>query len=191
MRSSADEISSLLHAWCGGDKTALDKLTPLVYDELHRLAHHYMLHEQGNNTLQTTALVNEAFLRLVKAQQIEWKDRSHFFAISANLMRRILVDLARSRGYKKRGGGVERVSLESGMVIPSRQDPDLVQLDDALNALAGFDPRKAKVVELRFFGGLSLRETAEVLAVSVNTVSRDWEMARAWLFCEMKNRGKR
>ncbi|MBN1567199.1 MAG: sigma-70 family RNA polymerase sigma factor [Acidobacteria bacterium] len=189
MQSSAEEISSLLHAWCEGDRAALDKLMPLVYDELHRLAHNYMRQERGNQTLQTTALVNEAFLRLVKAQEIEWKDRNHFFAISANLMRRILVDLARSRGYQKRGGDLQRVPLDADLPISSEPDPDLIKLNDALNALANFDPRKAKIVELRFFGGLSVKETAEVLEVSTNTVDRDWELARIWLFCRLKNRG--
>ena len=189
MQSSAEEISSLLHAWCEGDRTALDKLVPLVYDELHRLAHNYMRQERDNQTLQTTALVNEAFLRLVKAREIEWKDRTHFYAISANLMRRILVDLARSRGYKKRGSNVKRITLDSGLHVSSEPDPDLIRLDDALNALAEFDSRKAKVVELRFFGGLSVSETAEVLEVSTSTVDRDWELARIWLYCELKNRG--
>ncbi|MBN2320936.1 MAG: sigma-70 family RNA polymerase sigma factor [Acidobacteria bacterium] len=188
MQSTADEISSLLHAWCGGDRTALDKLMPLVYEELHRLAHSYMRQERGNQTLQTTALVNEAFLRLVKAREIEWKDRNHFYAISANLMRRILVDLARSRGYQKRGGKVKRISLNTFSTIPIDRDPDLIRIDEALDALAGFDSRKAKVVELRFFGGLSVRETAEVLEVSTSTVDRDWEIARTWLYRELKNR---
>ncbi len=189
MPSSAEEISILLHAWCEGDRAALDKLTPLVYDELHRLAHNYVRQEMNNQTLQTTALVNEAFLRLIKAQQIEWKNRNHFFAISANLMRRILVDLARSRGYQKRGGGVKKVALGSDLQISAEPDPDLIKLDDALNALADFDPRMAKVVELRFFGGLSEREIAEVLEVSTRTVDRDWELARIWLYCELRNRG--
>ena len=189
MPSSAEEISSLLHAWCDGDRSALDKLVPLVYDELHRLAHSYMLQERGNQTLQTTALVNEAFLRLVGAKQIEWKDRTHFFALSANVMRRILVDLARSRGYKKRGANPRKVSLDAELLISPQPDPDLVKLDEALNALSEFDPRKAKVVELRFFGGLSLSETAEVLNVSRNTVKRDWGLAKAWLLGELKDRG--
>jgi RNA polymerase sigma factor (TIGR02999 family) len=189
MQSSAEEISSLLHAWCGGDRTALDKLMPLVYDELRRLAHNYMRQERSDHSLQTTALVNEAYLRLVHAGQVEWKDRSHFFAVSANLMRRILVDLARSRGYKKRGGNVQKVTLGAAPLVSSRRDPDLVKLDDALNALSDFDPRKAKVVELRFFGGLSVRETAEVLQVSPNTVKRDWSLAKVWLLCELKEGG--
>ncbi len=189
MPSAAEEISVLLHAWCEGDRAALDKLMPLVYDELRRLAHNYMRKEHGNQTLQTTALVNEAFMRLVKAQQIELKDRNHFFAISANLMRRILIDLARSRGYQKRGGDAKRIPLESDLPVAAGLDPDLIELDDALNALAEFDLRKARIVELRFFGGLSVRETAEVLEISTNTVDRDWELARTWLYCRLKNRG--
>jgi RNA polymerase sigma factor (TIGR02999 family) len=189
MLSSAEEISSLLHAWCKGDQAALDKLTPLVYDELHRLAHNYMRHERNDQILQTTALVNEAFLRLAKAHEIKWKDRNHFFAISSKLMRRILVDFARSHGYKKRGGDVKIIPLNPDLPIPCEPDPDLVKLDDALNALADFDPRKAKVVELRFFGGLSVSETANVLEVSPSTVDRDWELARIWLYCELQNRG--
>jgi RNA polymerase sigma factor (TIGR02999 family) len=188
MLSSAEEISSLLHAWCKGDQTALDKLTPLVYDELHRLAHNYMRHERNDQILQTTALVNEAFLRLVKAQEIEWKDRNHFFAISAKLMRRILVDFARSHGYKKRGGNVKKIPLTTDLPV-CELDTDLVKLDDALNALADFDSRKARVVELRFFGGLSVKETADVLEISPSTVDRDWELARTWLYCELKIRG--
>ncbi|MBN1567846.1 MAG: sigma-70 family RNA polymerase sigma factor [Acidobacteria bacterium] len=188
MQSSAEEISSLLHAWCDGDRTALDKLIPLVYEELRRIAHRYMRHERANHTLQTTALVHEAFLQLVKAQQIEWKDRTHFFAISAKLMRRILVDIARSHGSRKRGGEMAQVPLDSDLPVFSGHDTDLVELDAALNALAGFDARKAKVVELRFFGGLSEREAAEVLGVSLNTVKRDWGMAKVWLHCELKDR---
>jgi RNA polymerase sigma factor (TIGR02999 family) len=177
----------LLHAWCKGDQAALDKLAPLVYDELHRLAHNYIRHERDSQILQTTALVNEAFLRLVKAQEIEWKDRNHFFAVSANLMRRILIDFARSRGYKKRGGDMKMVPLDVDLPI-CEPAPDLVKLDDALNIFADFDSRKAKVVELRFFGGLSVKETAEVLEVSPSTVDRDWELARIWLYCELKNK---
>lgn len=187
--SSAEEISSLLHAWCEGDQTALDKLTPLVYDELHRLAHNYMRRERNDQILQTSALVNEAFLRLAKAQEIKWKDRNHFFAVSAKLMRRILVDFARSHAYKKRGGDVKIIPLNADLQFPCEPDPDLVKLDDAMNALADFDARKAKVVELRFFGGLSVSETADVLEVSPSTVDRDWELARIWLYCELQNRG--
>jgi RNA polymerase sigma factor (TIGR02999 family) len=191
MQSPAEEISSLLHAWCEGDRTALDTLMPLVYDELHRLAHNYMMQERANHTLQTTALVNEAYVRLIGAERVEWKDRNHFFAISANLMRRILVDFARSRGYRKRSGKVKKVSLDSKLLTPSLTDPDIVKLDDALNALAELYPRKARVVELIFFGGLSAKEAASVLEVSLNTVRRDWSMAKAWLLCELSDGEKR
>ncbi len=188
MQSSAEEISSLLHAWCEGDQSALNKLMPLVYEELRRLAHHYMRQERANHTLQTTALVNEAFVWLVRAKQVDWKDRNHFYGISANLMRRILVDLARSRGYRKRGGDMKRVSLDADLFVSSGPDPDIVALDEALNALAEFDPRKAKVVELHFFGGLSWKETGEVLHISAMTVRRDWGLAKAWLLCELEER---
>jgi len=146
-----------------------------------------MRHERDTQFLQTTVLVNEAFLRLVKAQEIEWKDRNHFFAISAKLMRRILIDFARSRKYQKRGGDVKLIPLNADLPIPFEPDPDLIKLDDALNALADFDPRKAKIVELRFYGGLSMKETADVLEISPGTANRDWELARIWLYCELKN----
>ena len=189
-QSSAKEVSLLLQSWRIGDQTALDKLVPLVYDELHRIAHGYMHRERVGHTLQTTALVNEVYLRLVDAKEVEWQDRAHFFAICASLMRRILVDLARSRGYKKRGGDIQKVTLDSDLVIPSSPDPDLVKLDDALKALAEFDPRKAKVVELRFFGGLREKEIAEVLAVSTKTVKRDWGLAKVWLLCQLRDKGR-
>jgi len=160
---------------------------PLVYGELHRLAHRYMLREHGGRTLQTTAVVNEAYLRLIDAQQIEWKDRAHFFAISANLMRRILVEFARSRGRHKRGGDVQKIELDEALVLSPQRGADLVALDDALTALAAMDERKAKVIELRFFGGLSVEETAEVLEVSPDTVMRDWRLAKVWLWREMKH----
>jgi RNA polymerase sigma factor (TIGR02999 family) len=170
-----EELSSLLRAWSDGDESALDRLMPLVYDELHRLAHRYMARERaGHNTLQTTALVNEAYLRLIDAAKVRWQDRAHFFAIAAKLMRRILVDFARERGYQKRGGDVRKVALDEALVVSPEPDRDLVRLDDALNALAEFDPRKAKVVELRYFGGLSVDETAEVLKIAGITVIRDW-----------------
>jgi len=189
-RVSTQEVTTLLHEWSSGNREALDKLIPLVQDELHRLAHHYMLRENAGHTLQTTALVNEAYLRLVAAKELEWKDRAHFFAISANIMRRILVDFARSRRYKKRGGRIKETSLNEGLVRPPEPDPNLLKLDDALNALAKFDPRKARVVELRYFGGLSLEETAEVLKISTDTVKRDWKVAKIWLLTELKDRGK-
>ncbi len=181
------EVTLLLRAWRAGDQEALDKLMPLVYGELHRLAHRYMLRERIGHTLQTTAVVNEAYLRLIDAQQVEWKDRAHFFAISANLMRRILVEFARSRGRNKRGGDARRVELDDAMVTSPQRGTDLVALDDALTALASTDERKAKVIELRFFGGLSVEETAEVLGVSPDTVMRDWRLAKVWLWREMKH----
>ncbi len=185
--SPPQELSSLLRAWSNGDESALDKLMPLVYDELHRLAHRYMAREHaGHNTLQTTALVNEAYLRLIDADQVQWQDRAHFFAIAAKLMRRILVDFARTRGYQKRGGNVHKVTLDEALLVSPGPDQDLVKLDDALKALAEFDERKARVVELRYFGGLSVEETAEVLKVSGITVIRDWNMARLWLLKELQ-----
>jgi RNA polymerase sigma factor (TIGR02999 family) len=181
---SAQEITALLKEWSGGDRKALDKIIPLVYDELHRLAHSYLRRERIGHTLQTTALVNEAYLRLINSREIKWRDRAHFLAISANIMRRILVDFARSKKYKKNSGNLQRVSLDNDAGIPI--DMNLVKLNDALIALSKFDPRKASVVELRFFGGLSISETAEVMDISQGTVKRDWRMAKVWLVCELK-----
>src|SRR5262250_2881236 len=183
-KAAGDEVSKLLQAWSEGDKTALERLTPIVYDELHRLARRYMRREHSSHSLQTTALLNEAYLRLVDYKRMRWQNRAHFFAVSAQLMRRILVDHAR-RHNLKRGAGVLHVSLEEAAVIGGGQDEDLVALDDALHALARFDTRKSQVVELRFFGGLSVEETAEVLRISPITVMRDWSTARAWLYREM------
>jgi len=180
----------LLQAWRGGDQTALEKLVPLVYGELHRLAHIYMTRERADHTLQTTALVHEAYVRLTGAAQIDWQDRAHFFAISANVMRRILVDWARSRGYQKRGGEARRLPLNEALLVSPDSPIDLVGLNRALEDLEKFDARKAKVIELRFFGGLNLDETAEVLQVSRDTVKRDWKLARNWLLCEMTEGGK-
>ena len=182
--SPDEDVSALLQAWSEGDQSALDRLTPIVYDELHRLARHYMSGERSAHSLQTTALVNEAYLRLVDYKRMQWQNRAHFFAVSAQLMRRILVDHAR-RHNLKRGAGVLHVSLEEAAVIGGDRDEDLVALDDALHALARFDTRKSQVVELRFFGGLSVEETAEVLRISPITVMRDWSTARAWLYREM------
>ncbi|HKF06333.1 MAG TPA: sigma-70 family RNA polymerase sigma factor [Candidatus Sulfotelmatobacter sp.] len=182
--SPDEDVSALLQAWSEGDQSALDRLTPIVYDELHRLARHYMSGERSAHSLQTTALVNEAYLRLVDYKRMQWQNRAHFFAVSAQLMRRILVDHAR-RHNLKRGAGVLHVSLEEAAVIGGDRDEDLVALDDALHALARFDTRKSQVVELRFFGGLSVEETAEVLRTSPITVMRDWSTARAWLYREM------
>jgi RNA polymerase sigma factor (TIGR02999 family) len=185
MDSQTAEVTRLLRAWSAGDHAALDQLTPLVYAELRRMAGRYMQRENPGNTLQATALVNEAFLRLVDATGVRWQDRAHFFAISAQMMRRILVDAARARGSAKRGGGAVRLDLNES--IDGLREPDgrLVDLDEALEALARFDARKAKVVELRFFGGLSVEETAEVLKISPPSVMRDWKLARAWLMREL------
>jgi len=180
------EVTGLLKAWAGGDRTALDRLTPMVYAELRRMAGRYMAKERPGNSLQATALVNEAFVRLVEVDNVRWQDRAHFFAVSAQMMRRILVDAARARGSEKRGGAMVKVDLnESIDAIPDRGG-ELVALDEALDALAKVDPRKAKVVEMRFFGGLSVEETAEVLKISAQSVLRDWKLARAWLMREMK-----
>jgi len=184
-KPSPHEVSQLLLAWSDGDQSALDKLVPLVYAELRRLAGHYMSRERAGHSLQTTALVNEAYLRLVDYKRMQWQGRAHFFAVSAQLMRRILVEHARSRHYLKRGGGAPQVSLEEAAVISEEQDADLVALDDALESLAAIDQRKSRVVELRFFGGLSVEETAEVLKVSPLTVMRDWSTAKAWLYREL------
>jgi RNA polymerase sigma factor (TIGR02999 family) len=183
----SQEVTLLLQAWRGGDEGALAKLVPLVYGELHRIAHRYMARERVGHTLQTTAVVNEAYLRLIDARQVEWKDRAHFLAISAKLMRRILVEFARSRGRNKRGGDVHKVELDEAMLVPPQRGTDLAALDDALTALAAIDERKARVIELRFFGGLSVEETAEVLNVSPDTIMRDWRLAKVWLWREMKH----
>lgn len=177
------DVSVLLRAWTDGDQQALEKLIPIVYQELHRLARYYMSGERSEHSLQTTALVNEAYLRLTDYKRMRWQNRAHFFAVSAQLMRRILVDHAR-RHNLKRGAGIQHVSLEDTAVVGER-DEDLVALDNALQALACFDSRKAQVVELRFFGGLSVEETAEVLKVSPITVMRDWSTAKAWLYREL------
>ena len=185
MGSSAHEITQLLRAWSKGDQEALDKLTPLVYEELHRAAHRYMAQERPGHILQTTALVNEVYLRLVDIREVIWQDRAHFLAVCARLMRRVLTDFARSRGYLKRGGDSPGVALDEALLVCREPPVDLVALDDSLNALAAVDPRKSQVVELRFFGGLSVEETAEVLKVSTETVKRDWKLARVWLLEEM------
>jgi RNA polymerase sigma-70 factor, ECF subfamily len=182
--SDVGDVSQLLRAWSDGDQGALDRLTPIVYDELRRLARRYMKGERPGHSLQTTALVNEAYTRLVDYKRMEWQNRAHFFAVSAQLMRRILVDYAR-RHNLKRGGGVQLVSLEEAALVGGEDDADLVALDDAMNTLARLDPRKVQVVEMRFFGGLSIEETAEVLKVSSITVKRDWRAARTWLYREL------
>lgn len=184
-RPSPEEITGLLVAWGSGDEAALERLIPLVYDELRRLAHRYMSRERHGHTLQTTALVNEAYLRLVNWREARWQNRAHFFAVSAQMMRRILVDFARDRQYLKRGGGALRVSLDEVANFTEGRGADLVALDEALTALAEVDRRKAQVVEMRFFGGLSVREVAEVLKVSEETVMRDWRLAKVWLLREL------
>jgi RNA polymerase sigma factor (TIGR02999 family) len=181
------EVTQLLMDWSNGNQSALDKLMPLVDRELHRLAHHYMRKENAGHTLQTTALVNEAYLKLVDQKHVHWKNRAHFFALSAQLMRRILVDHARSRLYAKRGGGAHRISFDEALIVSSERGADLVALDEALSKLTSIDPRKGKVVELRFFGGLSVEETAEALQVSAVTVMREWSMAKACLYNSLKN----
>ena len=188
--ASSQQVTELLLAWSQGQSSALEELMPLVHNELQRLAHYYMAGQRPGHTLQTTALVNEAYLRLVDCSRVRWQNRAHFFAVSSQLMRRILVDFARSRGYLKRGAGVRPLSLEKSPDISQTTAPDLVALDDALNALAAIDPRKSQVIELRFFGGLTAEETAEVLKVSPDTVLRDWKLAKVWLHREL-SRGVR
>jgi len=175
------EITRLLRAWAKGDRTALDQLTPVIYAELRRRAHNYMKNERPGHTLQTTALANEAWLKLINVPATDWKDRAHFFAVAAQVMRHILVDGARTRQREKRGGSSQRVDLDRMAEFSPGRDRELVAIDDALQALAAMDPRKAQVIELRFFGGLSVAETAEVLNVSEDTVLRDWRLAKTWL----------
>jgi RNA polymerase sigma factor (TIGR02999 family) len=179
------EVTVLLRAWREGDETALDALMPLVHDELQRIAHRCLRGERANHSVQATELVNEAYLRLVDVQQVDWQNRTHFLAMSARLMRRVLVDLARSRAADKRGGGAVRVTLDDATIGGVGPDADVIRLDDALTALAALDDRKSRVVELRFFGGLTAEETAVALQVSSKTVLRDWEFARAWLQREL------
>jgi RNA polymerase sigma factor (TIGR02999 family) len=183
--AAPNEITQLLLAWSQGDRSALDRLIPLVYEELRRLAKRYMAQERPGHTLQTTALVNEAYLRLIDSSQVQWQNRAHFFAVSAQLMRRILVDFARDRRQLKRGGETRRVSLDEALIVSEEPGTDLVALDDALSALAALDQRQCQVVEMRFFGGMSVDETAEALKISPTTVRRDWTLARAWLHREL------
>jgi len=182
------EITQLLEEWSDGNQAALDELYPLVYQELHRLARRYMSRERKGHTLQTTALINEAYVRLVDQKNVHWANRSHFFAISAQIMRRILIDHARRHAYAKRGGGAQQVSLEEAATIVPDLGTNLVRLDEALKSLAEMDPRRSQVVELRYFGGLNNEEIAGVLKVSENTVTRDWNMARAWLYQQLNER---
>ena len=184
-QTSREEVTGLLQAWSDGDQAALDRLMPLVYAELHRLAKRYMGREHAGRTLQTSALVNEAYLRLVDAHGVRWQNRAHFFAVSAQIMRRILVDFARTRQNLKRGGGVRQVTLDEGLVVSPESGADLLALDEALEKLAILNPRQSRVVELRYFGGLKEEEAAEALNVSSRTVRHDWSLARAWLYREL------
>lgn len=187
---STHEITQLLVAWNNGDAVALDQLMPLVHTELHRIARRYMAAERPGHILQTTALINEAYLRLIDWKNVEWQNRAHFFGLAAQVMRHILVDFARAQAREKRGGGGLKVSLSKAADIDTEQSADLVALDDALRALEKLDPRQARVVELRFFAGLSLEETGEALKVSVGTVRRDWSLAEAWLYRELSEGGR-
>jgi RNA polymerase sigma factor (TIGR02999 family) len=183
--SASQEITQLLEQWSDGDKEALEKLTPVLYKELHRMAHRYMRQERPGHTLQTTALINEAYLRLIAWKDVRWQNRAQFFGVSAQLMRKILVDFARSRNYAKRGGGARAISLEEVPAVSPDRARDIVAVDDALQRLAIIDPRKSQIVELRFFGGLTLEETAEVVKVSSRTIRREWDLAKTWLSREM------
>ena len=187
--ASQKDVTQLLQAWSEGDQAALDQLIPLVYRELHRIAKRFMGRERAGQTLQTSALINEAYLRLIEVKDAHWQNRAHFFAVSAQIMRHILVDFARARQKLKRGGQAQRVSLDGALVVASAYSSDLVALDDALTALARLDPRQSKVVELRFFGGLTEEETAEALGLSSRTVRSDWRMAKVWLLRELTKSG--
>jgi RNA polymerase sigma-70 factor (ECF subfamily) len=180
--------TALLLAWGRGDRAAFDQLVPLVHDELRRLARRQIRGERGEHTLQASALVNEAYMRLLDVKRIEWQDRAHFFAMAARVMRRILVESARARKFQKRGGGAQRISLDEALVVSREPRRDLVALDDALTALSEIDPRKGQVIEMRYFGGLSVEETAEALQVSTGTVMRDWRLAKMWLLHELSKR---
>jgi RNA polymerase sigma-70 factor (ECF subfamily) len=188
---AANDLTGLLIEWARGDKAALDQLTPLVYDEIRRIAHRYVKHEREGQTLQTTALVHEAYLRLAGSQRVDWQNRAHFFAVTAQVMRHILIDHARRRQYVKHGGEVQRVTFDAvtreAAMMSQPRAAELLALDEALTELAKLDPRKSRVVELRYFGGLSLAETADVLEVSAMTVRRDWRAAKAWLYKAVKS----
>ena len=188
MPATLHPVTALLRAWSEGSESALEQLLPLVEAELRRLARAYLARERRGHTLQVTALVNEAFVRLIDARGLRWQDRSHFLGISARLMRRVLVDHARARGYRKRGGGAQRVTMTEALLIAKEMPVDVIDLDRALEALAAVDPRKARVVELRFFGGLSAEETADVLHVSPDTIKRDWRLAKLWLLRELEGK---
>ena len=183
---SSKDVTQLLFAWSNGDKEALNMLMPLVYEELHRLAARYMRRENQGHTLQTTALVNEAYCRLIEQKDVRWQNRAHFYGIAAQLMRRILVDHARSRRSAKRGGGAEKISLDETAVVPQPESSQIILLDDALTRLAQFDPQKSRIVELKFFGGLTTEEIAEVEHLSIRMIEREWRKARAWLYDAMQ-----
>ncbi|MGI8733711.1 MAG: sigma-70 family RNA polymerase sigma factor [Pyrinomonadaceae bacterium] len=180
-KPAPEEVSQLLHDWSNGDQAALDKVMPVVYQELHRMAHHYMRKERAGHTLQTTALVNEAYMRLADYKKMRWQSRAHFFAVAAQVMRRILVEQARSKKFAKRGGGAQQISLDETAIVSAGRSAEVIAVDEALTDLESWDPRKGRIVELRFFGGLSIEETAEVLKVSPTTVQREWRSAKAWL----------
>ncbi len=184
--TASQEITQLLLAWGDGDKRALDKLMPFVYEELRRLARNYMRHQPSDHTLQTTALVNEAYLRLIDSSQVRWQNRTHFFAISAQLMRRILVDFARAKKAGKRGGQDQKITFDEALPVSSEQESELIALDEALNELAVLNERQSRIVEMRYFGGMTEEEIAETLDISTRTVRRDWSIARAWLYRELK-----
>jgi RNA polymerase sigma factor (TIGR02999 family) len=181
MAAATEEVTQLLIDWSNGDKAALDQLMPLVYDELRRLAKRHMARERRDHTLQTSALINEAYLRLVDHKDLQWQNRAHFFAVAAQVMRHILIDHARSYQYAKRGAGAQKIPLDEAAIFTQRRAAEFVALDEALEALARLDPRRSQVVELRFFGGLSIEETAEVMKISAPTVQREWRAAKAWL----------
>ena len=185
--ASSDEVTRLLEDWSNGKREALDKLTPLVYAELRQLAHRYMKGEQPGHTLQTTALVNEAYLRLVKRKNVHWQNRAHFFAVAAQLMRHILIDYARGHTRAKRGGAARKISLEEASLMTPDRATELVALDEALKSLAEIDPRKSRIVELRYFGGMTIEEVAEVLKIAPATVEREWRSAKAWLYKAVQN----
>lgn len=188
MPSSSKEVTQLLADWQSGDQQALEVLMPLVYKELHRLADHYLRRERVGHTLQATALINEAYLRIIKQDEVNWQNRAHFFGVAAQMMRRILVDHARSHLYAKRGGGAQKLTINEAIDVPQQErDLDLVALDDALQRLEQIDPQQSKIIELRFFGGLTIEETAEVLGISPATIKREWNWAKAWLYRELKN----
>jgi len=187
---STHEVTQLLIEWSNGDKAALDKLMPLIYDELRRLAHHYMSREHPGHTLQTTAVVNEAYLRLINRQRVRWQNRAHFLAIAAHLMLSILVDYARSHAYAKRGGAARKIALDEAMIISQERAAEVVALDEALGQLAEIDPQQSRIVEMRFFAGLTIEETAEVLSLSPATIKREWSTAKAWLYHELNKSGR-